>query len=155
MKLKQKTLTAIGKAVEQVCHGRRVIEVGKRYERHDDPNDESPNKVSFNVLLLDPNKDDLSDMFPRRELVGEDIPDFSGYVALDCYCYHRGGVGEYRGELDTHVTVLIGPGQSVVYAAEIPPKADLMAIVNGADPVVIKQAADERERAFRQRMMSR
>ncbi len=109
MQMTRKVTTAIKAACEKKCGGRRTVEVG---ERHWPTMPDTPN-VGLNFLLWEENND-LEGTLPLQSLAKADVPDASGWVALDCYCYSQG----VDGELDCNVYILLDPQGQVRYASQ-------------------------------------
>lgn len=101
---------AIKAACRKACGGKRDVSIGQRSWPH----------MNFPVandginFLLWKEDHDLADQWKPDELVGQEIDDSDGWLALDCYCYQD----ETDGELDCNVYVLIDPSGKIVYAAQ-------------------------------------
>lgn len=115
MKMTRKIVSAIKAGCREACGGRRKVEVGNR---HWPGNEDTPLRYGMNMLLWGDGHD-LDDLEKADDLVGQDIPDSEGWVALDCYCYNLAYFGrEPDDALDCNVYLLINPAGEVAYASE-------------------------------------
>ena len=109
MKFTRTIAARLKAACEKTCGGKRQVEVGCRVW----PDMPATPNVGFNFLLWRGDHD-IDELTLASDLVGQDIPDDSGWNALDCYCYTLG----HDGKLDCNVYVLLNASGAVEYASQ-------------------------------------
>jgi hypothetical protein len=117
-------IAEIQKAVDKACHGKRRMEIG---EFGWNGSDALPPNAGFNGLLFPDDEEDchfdLVETWQTKNVFRNEIPDKDGKVLIDVYAYYPDSErerrdGEYSGDLDTNVYVLIDAVNRKVISAK-------------------------------------